>query len=155
MRLRRSVALNVPASVGKLFLRRFGNVQGVYEIIEMRKALTAWEKAKKAGSAKELIRIVEKRARSGWDNPAGIEAAVLLKPDPINTDTARLCVRPHSLINGLWTQLALAVDGSVNLGSCIECHAWFVLEAGRGRADKVYCSNACRMRAYRRRKGRK
>jgi hypothetical protein len=39
------------------------------------------------------------------------------------------------------------------LRTCVQCRKWFTLEAGRGRSDKEYCSNACRMRAYRKRKG--
>jgi hypothetical protein len=41
----------------------------------------------------------------------------------------------------------------LNLRACVQCRKWFTLEAGRGRSDKEYCSNACRMRAYRKRKG--
>jgi hypothetical protein len=32
------------------------------------------------------------------------------------------------------------------------CRKWFTIEEGQGRSDKQYCSNACRMRAYRKRK---
>ena len=46
----------------------------------------------------------------------------------------------------------LAIDGNMNLGKCVQCRKWFRLDAGRGRSDKQYCSNACRMRAYRKRK---
>src|SRR5262249_40548289 len=65
----------------------------------------------------------------------------------------KLCIRPVTLQEALWTQLVLAIDKNVNLGACVQCRKWFTLEAGRGRPDKKYCSNACRMRAYRKRKG--
>jgi hypothetical protein len=77
---------------------------------------------------------------------------LFLKEDPLSA-SARLCIRPHSLRDAIWAQLVLAIDGNVNLRGCVECRKWFTLEAGRGRSDKEYCSNACRMRAYRKRKG--
>jgi hypothetical protein len=80
-----------------------------------------------------------------------VGASVLLKKDPLSSG-ARLCIRPPDLRSALWAQLALAIDGHINLRSCVECRSWFTLEAGRGRSDKEYCSNACRMRAYRKRK---
>jgi hypothetical protein len=122
-------------------------------IVDMRKALDAWGEAERTGDFRKLVRILEKRRTSNLDfTGGGIEAIVLLRNDPL-TASARLCIRPDGLVNALWTQLALAIDGHLSLRSCIECHGWFALEAGRGRSDKEYCSNACRMRAYRQRKG--
>jgi hypothetical protein len=105
-----------------------------------------------AGDFAKLIRLLEqKRDKYPRDRGAGVAANVLLKKDPMSS-SARLCIRPNGLVNALWTQLAFAIDGHINLGSCVECRGWFTLEAGRGRSDKEYCSDACRMRAYRKRK---
>jgi hypothetical protein len=57
------------------------------------------------------------------------------------------------LISPAVAPLILAIDGNLNLRSCVQCRKWFTLEAGKGRSDKEYCTNACRMRAYRKRKG--
>jgi hypothetical protein len=48
--------------------------------------------------------------------------------------------------------LGAAIDGSESLQNCVECERWFTISAGQGRSDKAYCSNACRMQAYRKRK---
>jgi hypothetical protein len=51
-------------------------------------------------------------------------------------------------------ELAQAIDGSQSLRNCMVCKQWFTISAGQGRSDKEYCSDACRVRAYRKRKGR-
>ena len=118
-----------------------------HAIREMRKAIDLWDKATTTGEFSKIIRVLERRSeepRSGAD--------VLLKKDPLSA-SARLCIRPSYLLGAMWIQLALAIDGNLNLRACVECRRWFTLAAGRGRSDKEYCSNACRMRAYRKRKG--
>jgi hypothetical protein len=82
----------------------------------------------------------------------GIGANVLLKGDP-QSGSPRLCLRPGHLRDALWIQLAFAIDGNASLVSCSECKTWFTISAGRGRSKKQYCNDACRMRAYRKRKG--
>ncbi len=59
---------------------------------------------------------------------------------------------PHGLIGALWLQLAQSIDGDRDYRRCSECLTWFEIAPGSGREDKRYCSNACRMRAYRKRK---
>jgi hypothetical protein len=81
----------------------------------------------------------------------GVPVGLLLKKDPLSA-SPKLCIRPASLWQALWAQLVLAIDGNLNLRACVQCRKWFTLEAGKGRSDKEYCTNACRMRAYRRRK---
>jgi hypothetical protein len=120
-------------------------------MVEMRQALTAWDEAQKTGDCSKLIRILKKRDYDRDRGPPGMEAKVLLTKDSI-TASPRVCIRPSGLHNALFTQLAFAVDGQLKLRSCVECRDWFTIEAGRGRSDKKYCSNACQMRAYRKRK---
>jgi hypothetical protein len=85
-------------------------------------------------------------------HPDGASVELLLKKDPLSA-SPKLCIRPVTFQEALWAQFVLAIDGNVNLRACVQCRKWFTLEAGRGRPDKKYCSNACRMRAYRKRKG--
>jgi hypothetical protein len=59
---------------------------------------------------------------------------------------------PRSLLGAMWLQLAMAANDSRNYMRCSSCESWFELAPGLGRPDKTYCSTACRMRAYRRRK---
>jgi len=108
---------------------------------------------KKTGDFEKLIRGERRDKWAVKRTGLGIEANVLLRNDETN-GSARLCIKPRDLISAMYTQPALAVDGGVNLRCCVECRRWFALDAGRGRSDKEYCSDACRMRAYRKRKGR-
>jgi hypothetical protein len=122
-------------------------------IDELRRTIELWKKSTVTGDFTKVIRTVQKQKIyvPPGDFLSGVPVELLLKDDPLST-SARLCIRPRSLIHALWAQLLLAIDGNVNLGACVQCRKWFTLEAGRGRSDKEYCSNACRMRAYRKRK---
>ena len=59
---------------------------------------------------------------------------------------------PRGLIGALWQQAGLAIDGHVEFLKCLECSDWFGISAAEARPEKRYCSNACRMRAHRKRK---
>jgi hypothetical protein len=127
----------------------------VLRIRAMERLVTLWEKSNRTGDFTKLIGLVERAPKelplANLEKPqAGLQ--VLLKKDPRNA-TARLCIRPNNLYDALLAQLVLAIDGNLNLRACVVCRMWFTLEAGTGRSDKIYCSNACSMRAYRRRKG--
>ena len=52
----------------------------------------------------------------------------------------------------MWLQFANAIEGDRDYAQCVECASWFEIAPGSGRPDKRYCSDACRMRAYRKRK---
>ncbi len=65
---------------------------------------------------------------------------------------SEISFKPNGLIGALWLQFALAVDGNTEFDRCTQCSEWFELGPGSGRPDKRYCSDACRMRAYRKRK---
>jgi hypothetical protein len=124
-------------------------------IEEMRRTVELWNKAMMIGNFSKIIRAVQKR--ESLLDPTSLvfggaaEFKLLLKEDPLSGG-ARLCLRPGNLLHALWAQFILAIDGNANLSACVQCRKWFTIEAGRGRSDKAYCSNACRMRAYRKRK---
>jgi hypothetical protein len=121
-------------------------------IREMRQTVELWKKSMVAGDFRKITRFVQKNFVHAADFVPGVPVELLLKED-LSSATARLCIRPRSLIHALWAEFLLAIDGNANLGACTQCGKWFTLVAGRGRSDKEYCSNACRMRAYRKRKG--
>jgi hypothetical protein len=75
-----------------------------------------------------------------------IETQLLMDPK-----TARpvFFTMPNSLIGALWLQLAQAIDGKKDFQQCQVCRNWFELAPDKARSDKVYCSQACRSRAYR------
>ena len=63
-----------------------------------------------------------------------------------------LRLEPSSLLGALWLQLASAIARGVRFRRCAECGLWFELSPGSARSDKLYHSNACRTRAFRRRR---
>jgi hypothetical protein len=129
----------------------------------MRRSVELWKMSRKTGDLSKITRavravqigVLETDFELGMEfleffKPAA-QIELFLKEDPLS-GSPRLCIRPRNLAQALWAQLLMAIDGNVNLGACVQCRKWFTLEAGRGRSDKEYCSNACRMRAYRKRK---
>lgn len=127
-----------------------------WRIRELRRAVREWESAQASGDYTKLVRLIERQVKyrdAMWRGEAtGLEANVLLKNDGL---VPSLCIRPSELCGALWIQFALAIDGSQNFRSCSVCQTWFPVAAGRSRTDKEYCSDACRMRAYRKRKASK
>ena len=117
----------------------------------MRRTVGLWQKSTVTGDFSRIIREV-RRSFAIDVKPSGPPVALFLKIDPVSA-SPKLCIRPVTFQEALWAQLVRAIDGNLNLRACVQCRKWFTLEAGRGRSDKEYCSNACRMRAYRKRKG--
>jgi hypothetical protein len=74
-------------------------------------------------------------------------------PDIIEDDDGhgRIEQVPNCLYGAAWRQLAEAILGNRQYRQCQQCPRWFVLAPDVGRADKRYCSDACRAAAYRRR----
>jgi hypothetical protein len=63
----------------------------------------------------------------------------------------RLQVKPVGLIGALWLQFAQAVHGQVEYRSCRECGKWFEIHPDIARSNRLFCSTACRSKAYRKR----
>jgi hypothetical protein len=62
---------------------------------------------------------------------------------------------PRDLLGFMWVQLAEAVAGGRRFRQCGSCFRWMEIAPGEGRPEKHYCSDACRMRAYRKRKAKR
>jgi hypothetical protein len=60
-----------------------------------------------------------------------------------------LCFVPLHLSSALWLQFAQAVDGNKGYRQCLRCSRWFEVSPRTARADKVFCTNACRSGALR------
>lgn len=58
---------------------------------------------------------------------------------------------PDSLLSGIWLQLALAIDANKEYRQCKVCGNWFEFKSAGARPSRQYCSNACRLKAYRKR----
>ena len=76
--------------------------------------------------------------------------SLIILPEP--NEYWSVHISPECLLDFLWLQFATAIAGGIRYQSCVECGAWFIVAPGRGREDKKFCSDACRMRAYRKRK---
>jgi hypothetical protein len=64
----------------------------------------------------------------------------------------QLHIRPNSLLGALWLQFVQAVNGNKKYRRCQECGAWFVLDPATARKSRLFCSDLCRNRAFRRKK---
>jgi hypothetical protein len=61
---------------------------------------------------------------------------------------------PLSLLGAVWLQFARAVGGNKEYRACASCERWFEVSPETARTNRQFCSEACRSRAYRDRKGR-
>jgi hypothetical protein len=75
----------------------------------------------------------------GWDYASGRPA---------------LSFVPETLLGAIWLQFAQAVVGDADYRACGECGRIFEVSRTASRADRLFCSGACRSKAYRARKGR-
>ena len=117
------------------------------EIKRMLKAISKWETVRENDPAafKGVFKRLSRHSDEGIeislvDGQGGVPLAYLV---------------PKTLLSAMWLQLALAVEGLVNFGRCQQCKALIEVAPGSNRPDRKYCSDACRMRAYRERKKRK
>lgn len=63
-----------------------------------------------------------------------------------------LHVAPSSLLGALWIQAGDLAAGRRDYQKCEQCGTWFALSPDTSRADRRFCSDRCRTRAYRERK---
>lgn len=80
---------------------------------------------------------------------ARLEKPRMRGPSPTNQFS--LVFEPPSLLTALWLQFASALTGNKAYHQCPVCQTWFELSPAVNRADRLFCSNACRTRAYRQR----
>jgi hypothetical protein len=69
----------------------------------------------------------------------------------VSRERLGLYIVPTGLIGALWLQFARAVERDSKFRQCAECDIWYELAPGTARADKLYCSTPCRIKAYRKR----
>jgi predicted nucleic acid-binding Zn ribbon protein len=63
-----------------------------------------------------------------------------------------LYVNPKNLLGALWIQFSESMDSSTSSRRCAECGDWMLLAPGTSRSDREFCSDRCRVNAYRKRK---
>jgi hypothetical protein len=59
---------------------------------------------------------------------------------------------PRNLLEAMWLQFGEAVTHDKSFRKCRQCGTWFEISLRAARIDKVFCSEACKAKAYRRRK---
>ena len=64
-------------------------------------------------------------------------------------ERGRLHLVPTSLLGALWLQFAQAITGNKDYRRCARCNTWFELSPEASRTNKLYCSDACKMKSYR------
>ncbi len=78
----------------------------------------------------------------------GVDPLLMGGPDD---DRLRLHLVPRNLLAALWLQLAEAIDRERDYRRCELCGKWFDITSDDAGARKMFCSNACRSKAYRQR----
>jgi hypothetical protein len=56
---------------------------------------------------------------------------------------------PANLLEAMWLQFGHAVESNKSFRKCRECGTWFEVSPKKARSDKVFCSGACKAKAYR------
>jgi len=59
---------------------------------------------------------------------------------------------PDNLHDAMWLQFARAIHGQYEYRSCGDCGEWFRLDPSIARSNRKFCSDVCKVRAYRKRK---
>ena len=67
-------------------------------------------------------------------------------------DRLSLHLVPRNLLGALWLQFARAIDGNREFRQCRQCYTWLELSPEIARTNRKYCTDACRLRAFRARK---
>jgi hypothetical protein len=111
----------------------------------MNSLLGAWDRGLKASShGTEIPKLLDHEFEGG-------RLAIDLR---MNVGDQKICADlvATSLADALKIQLAMLIASDAILRQCTECSGWFIVTPGMGRREKLYCSDACKMRAYRSRK---
>lgn len=126
------------------------------QIDRMRKAVKVWQKDRDKDLSRFVTRFSFHLTHGGhrffFDEQDELIPASIFLGKTEDPTRPRLRIEPKDLLAAMWLELALAVEGNSNYRPCDVCPTWFEVAPGSGREDKTYCSDACRMRAYRKRK---
>jgi len=86
----------------------------------------------------------------GKSQPESISSARVIFDVEKKSMTMR--VTPHSLLGAIWLQCARMLTLNPAFRECAHCAKWFELSPDTRRRQSKYCSDRCKVAAYRRRK---
>lgn len=109
--------------------------------------LQNWSELQEAGDVVAMSQYLD----DGYNYAMGGSLTYQVRMDP---DTGRIesDIIASSLADLLEVQWGMSIAANVQHRQCAECPNWFSVHPGSGRPEKQFCSDACRMRAYRKRK---
>ena len=127
--------------------------------LKMHTAVRLWEKGIEKSDFEDLYSyfnttiFTDKKDGSDWakSDPSMSEVYVKLRRNQDRMGLPYISIVPEDLESALWFQFAQAVSGTQEFIKCVECPSWYEIAPGAGRPEKKFCSDACRMRAYRKR----
>lgn len=73
-------------------------------------------------------------------------------PGRPNTKTMSLHPVPENFFVAVWLQFAQAIDEDKRFRQCVVCKSWFEVSRGKAHKARLYCSEYCKVSAYRKRK---
>lgn len=101
----------------------------------------------------EWVNAIDAFVNSGFNRLVGGTLKLHLDLDR-GTRRIRSSLLASSVADLLRIQVAMAIAADTTHRQCQECPKWFSVHPRLGRPEKIFCSDACRMRAYRKRLGR-
>jgi hypothetical protein len=108
----------------------------------------ASEKEDHWAACKEFLKLtVDARLSYSICVPRLVERQVQIEPISLDVHLG-----PSSLLNGIWLQFACAIQERTTFKACALCERFFSLEPGITQSTRIYCSDACRVKAHRARK---
>ena len=117
------------------------------QIQTMQQAIAAWQRVREGTADKEEVQELQDTINHQLEWGASIR----IVDDPRKGGMA-LEMRPFRLHGALWLQLAQAVAADREYRTCGTCGRWFALDPATARSNRLFCSQACRSKAYRGRK---
>ena len=109
----------------------------------MKSAIAEWDRMGDGITNTSIAKL-----NSRWQD---IHMTLRLGVDGSAREGPSLVFGPHDLLGAMWAELSLAVVGLAAFKDCSQCGNIIEVRRGKSRPDRLYCSDACRMRAYRRR----
>ena len=112
-------------------------------IASMRHAVELSEKVRQGGGQDEQFQLMAHLSSS-------LANRISLRFDRLPNGEYVVRTMVYDLIDALWLQCALAIAEGRNYRACKLCGRFLELSPQRNRADKVFCSDNCRVKSFQR-----